>query len=72
MHCHEPITTTANDGGIDPCELFTSRLQVYSLSQQFLPKDWIMERWEEGYYITGMAGSISGASLVVMSKVRRR
>ena len=27
-----------------------------------------MEKWEEGYYITGMAGSMSGGSLVVMSK----
>ena len=30
--------------------------QVYELSQQFLPKDWIMEKWEEGFYITAMAG----------------
>ena len=35
---------------------------------QFLPKDWIMEKWEEGYYITAMAGSATGGSLVVMSK----
>ena len=42
--------------------------QVYSLSSQFLPKEWIMEKWEEGYYITAMAGSMSGSSLVVMSK----
>jgi serine/threonine protein kinase len=42
--------------------------QVYDLSNQFLPKDWIMERWEEGYYITAMAGSATGSSLVVMSK----
>jgi serine/threonine protein kinase len=42
--------------------------QVYSLNPQFLPKDWIMERWEEGYYITSMAGSAGGSSLVVMSK----
>lgn len=42
--------------------------QVYSLNPQFLPKDWIMERWEEGYYITAMAGSAAGSSLVVMSK----
>ena len=34
----------------------------------FLPKDWIMERWEEGFYITAMAGSAGGSSLVVMSK----
>lgn len=42
--------------------------QVYELSMQFLPKEWIMEKWEEGYYITAMAGSNSGSSLVVMSK----
>ncbi|KAK9861022.1 hypothetical protein WJX84_005532 [Apatococcus fuscideae] len=42
--------------------------QVYELSSSFLPKDWIMEKWEEGFYITGMAGSFSGSSLVVMSK----
>jgi len=45
---------------------FTS--QMFHLSPQFLPKDWIMERWEEGYYITAMAGASSGASLVVMSQ----
>ena len=27
-----------------------------------------MEKWEEGFYITAMAGSMSGSSLVVMSK----
>lgn len=27
-----------------------------------------MERWEEGFYITAMAGASNGASLVVMSK----
>ncbi|KAL6774314.1 hypothetical protein ACKKBG_A24520 [Auxenochlorella protothecoides x Auxenochlorella symbiontica] len=42
--------------------------QVYELNPVFLPKDWIMERWEEGYYITTMAGSVGGSSLVVMSK----
>ena len=42
--------------------------QVYELSNQFLPKEWIMEKWEEGYYITAMAGSTSSSSLVVMSK----
>ncbi len=42
---------------------------MYELStQHFLPKDWIMERWEEGFYITAMAGASNGASLVVMSK----
>ena len=43
-------------------------MQVYDLSNQFLPKEWIMEKWEDGYYITAMAGSTSGSSLVVMSK----
>lgn len=42
--------------------------QVYTLSNQFLPKEWIMEKWEDGFYITAMAGSSSGSSLVVMSK----
>lgn len=28
----------------------------------------VQEKWEEGYYITAMAGSMSSASLVVMSK----
>jgi hypothetical protein len=42
--------------------------QVYELSQQFLPKEWIMEKWEEGFYITAMTGSTGGSSLVVMSK----
>ena len=43
-------------------------MQVYDLSNQFLPKEWIMAKWEEGFYITAMAGSTSGSSLVVMSK----
>ena len=42
--------------------------QVYKLSQQSLPKDWIMKKWEEGFYITALAGSTASASLVVMSK----
>ena len=45
-----------------------ARAQVYDLSQQFLPKEWIMEKWEEGYYISAMAGSTASSSLVVMSK----
>ncbi|CAD7699909.1 unnamed protein product [Ostreobium quekettii] len=42
--------------------------QVYNLSSQFLPKDWIMEKWEDGFYITAMAGSFGSSSFVVMSK----
>ena len=65
-------------GVVGTCEMFldglhqlsvvVSAAQVYELSNQFLPKEWIMEKWEEGYYITAMAGSTSSSSLVVMSK----
>jgi hypothetical protein len=51
-----------------PCLTLGCFEQVYELSNQFLPKEWIMEKWEEGFYITAMAGSQSGSSLVVMSK----
>ena len=31
--------------------------QVYKLAQaQFLPKEWIMEQWDRGYYISSVAG----------------
>ncbi|XP_068650001.1 casein kinase 1-like protein HD16 [Aristolochia californica] len=42
--------------------------QVYELSAVFLHKDWIMEQWEKNYYISAIAGSSNGSSLVVMSK----
>ncbi|KAF6151762.1 hypothetical protein GIB67_010336 [Kingdonia uniflora] len=45
---------------------FTS--QVYELSPYFLHKEWIMEQWEKNYYISALAGSNNGSSLVVMSK----
>ncbi|OMP03391.1 hypothetical protein COLO4_10448 [Corchorus olitorius] len=45
---------------------FTS--QVYELSPSFLHKEWIMDQWEKNYYISSIAGSTSGSSLVVMSK----
>ncbi|CAN6811606.1 casein kinase 1-like protein HD16 [Brassica napus] len=45
---------------------FTS--QVYELSPVFLHKDWIMEQWEKNFYISSIAGSDNGSSLVVMSK----
>ncbi|DBB13465.1 hypothetical protein WJX82_005200 [Trebouxia sp. C0006] len=37
----------------------------------FLPKEWIMEKWDLGFYITAVAGSCHGSSLVVMSKGTR-
>ncbi|XP_076918291.1 casein kinase 1-like protein HD16 [Bidens hawaiensis] len=42
--------------------------QVYQLSPVFLNKDWIMEQWDKNYYISAIAGSNNGSSLVVMSK----
>ncbi|CAA3000497.1 casein kinase 1 HD16 [Olea europaea subsp. europaea] len=42
--------------------------QVYELSPQFLHKEWIMEQWEKNYYISAIAGTNNGSSLVVMSK----
>ncbi|CAL0335223.1 unnamed protein product [Lupinus luteus] len=45
---------------------FTS--QVYEVSNQFLHKEWIMEQWEKNYYISAVAGTSNGSSLVVMSK----
>jgi len=31
-------------------------------------KEWIVEQWELGYYISAIAGAANGSSLVVMSK----
>lgn len=42
--------------------------QVYQMSPHFLHKDWIMEQWEKNFYISSVAGSNKGNSLVVMSK----
>ncbi|CAO2837187.1 unnamed protein product [Amaranthus hypochondriacus] len=42
--------------------------QIYELSSQFLHKEWIMEHWEKNFYISSVAGSNNGSSLVVMSK----
>ncbi|KAK7270061.1 hypothetical protein RIF29_22945 [Crotalaria pallida] len=42
--------------------------QVYKWSPLFLHKEWIMEQWDKSYYITSIAGSVNGGSLVVMSK----
>ncbi|OMO56026.1 kinase family protein, partial [Corchorus capsularis] len=42
--------------------------QVYELSSSFLRKEWIMDQWEKNYYISSIAGSTCGSSLVVMFK----
>lgn len=30
--------------------------QTYTVQDSFLPKEWIMEKWDQGYYITSVAG----------------
>lgn len=48
------------------------RDQTWKLSfNQFLPKDWIVSRWEEGYYITAVGGGANFNSVVAMSKGTR-
>ncbi|KAI7735410.1 hypothetical protein M8C21_033011, partial [Ambrosia artemisiifolia] len=42
--------------------------QVYEVSPVFLHKEWIMEQWEKNFYISSIAGTANGSSLVVMSK----
>lgn len=32
-------------------------IQVYKVAaRSFLPKEWIMEQWDKGFYITAIAG----------------
>lgn len=39
--------------------------QLYQVSPDaFLPKDWIMDKWEHGYYITAVAGE--GGRMVML------
>lgn len=42
--------------------------QVYETSPLFIRKEWIIEHWEQNYYISALAGANNGNSLVVMSK----
>jgi len=42
--------------------------QCYMRTGQFLPKTWISEKWEAGFYITSLAGSKNQSALVCMSK----
>ena len=32
-------------------------VQTYQITSQFLSKEWIMEKWDAGYYITAVAGA---------------
>ena len=42
--------------------------QCWELSKEFLPKEWILERWDEDYFVTALAGANDGSCLVIMSK----
>ncbi|KAF2612973.1 hypothetical protein F2Q70_00007581 [Brassica cretica] len=42
--------------------------EFYVLVPSLMFHDWIMEQWEKNYYISSIAGSDNGSSLVVMSK----
>lgn len=42
--------------------------QIFTVSQELLPKNWILEHLKKGFCITCMAGSGGGSSLIVMSK----
>eukprot|EP01026_Neomeris_dumetosa_P005083 TRINITY_DN1139_c1_g1_i1.p1 TRINITY_DN1139_c1_g1~~TRINITY_DN1139_c1_g1_i1.p1 ORF type:complete len:762 (+),score=111.15 TRINITY_DN1139_c1_g1_i1:172-2457(+) len=43
--------------------------QIYTLqSGLFMPKEWIISKWDQQYYITAVAGSDNGSSLIVMSQ----
>ena len=39
------------------CALLCCAAQVYKVAaRSFLPKEWIMEQWDKGFYITAIAG----------------
>lgn len=42
--------------------------QTWAVEPEFLPKKWVMQQWDLGYYITTVAGASNGHALVVMSK----
>lgn len=53
--------------GSDMGQLLLIRSLVNPLSSVWV-QEWIMEQWETNYYISALAGSSNGSSLVVMSK----
>ena len=34
-------------------------LQMYQITSQFMSKEWIMEKWDAGFYITAAAGALA-------------
>ena len=56
-HAAQPaLTRPSCAAAVPPCPCPAPR-QVYRVAQRsFLPKDWIMEQWDKGFYITGARG----------------
>ncbi|KAK4777782.1 hypothetical protein SAY87_017969 [Trapa incisa] len=42
--------------------------QIYQISRDFLPMEWIQDQWEKGYFISSAAGTSNGRTLVIMSQ----
>jgi hypothetical protein len=71
LRVHVALNHPADRPGV--CDLNTTRPAVCAGRLPCQPRAPLgvlspQEKWEEGYYITAMAGSMSSASLVVMSK----
>uniref|UniRef100_A0A6N2K8A0 non-specific serine/threonine protein kinase n=1 Tax=Salix viminalis TaxID=40686 RepID=A0A6N2K8A0_SALVM len=58
------------DGLLISCVASSSNLWalIMDAGTNFTSQEWIMEQWEKNYYISSLAGSNNGSSLVVMSK----
>ena len=64
---HEHVTEHVIAAWTCHCRMSMS-LAYHICSAACATQEWIMEKWEEGYYITAVAGSDNLSSLVVMSK----
>ena len=64
---HEHVTEHVIAAWTCHCRMSMS-LAYHICSAACATQEWIMEKWEEGYYITAMAGAHSGCAFVVMSK----
>ena len=47
---------------------FTAQVVEHFPDPRVMPKDWIVARWEEKYFITALASSGAGGLIVVMSR----
>ena len=54
----KPDSAISNSSGSLTFALFLPA-QMYQITSQFLSKEWIMEKWDAGFYITAVAGAFS-------------